>query len=94
MFVTKDLILAHARPGNGVKHLDLAIGLAKDPIEFMGGKKARIVFLLVVEDQQKHMGILQDIRKSLAKKAFVDDLMLASEPKTICKILLNKLGVE
>lgn len=94
MFVTKDLILAHARPGNGVKHLDLAIGLAKEPIEFMGGKKARIVFLLVVEDQQKHMGILQDIRKSLAKKAFVDDLMLASEPKTICKILLNKLGVE
>lgn len=94
MFVTKDLILAHARPDNGVKHLDLSIGLAKEPIEFIGGKRARVVFILVVEDQEKHMGILQDIRKSLAKRSFVDDLMEASEARTICKILLNKLGLE
>ena len=54
MFITRDLILAHARPENGVKHLDLSIGIATDGIEFEGGKTARVIFCLVVEDQQKH----------------------------------------
>lgn len=94
MFVTKDLILAHARPDKGVKHIDIAMGLCPEGIEFMDGKKARVVFILVVEDQHKHMGILQDIRKSLAQKKFVDDLMLCVRSRTVCKIILNKLGLD
>ncbi|MCR0273995.1 PRD domain-containing protein [[Clostridium] innocuum] len=94
MFVTKDLILAHARPGAGVKHIDISIGIAPQGIAFMDGKVARIVFILVVEDQQKHMGVLQDIRKSLAKKEHVEELMKAAAPAEVCKLISSRLGVE
>lgn len=91
MFVTKDLILAHARPENGVKHLDLSIGIAPDGIEFAEGKKARIVFLLVVEDQQKHMGILQDIRKTLAKSAQIDELTAKKNAREVCEVIWSRI---
>lgn len=92
MFVTKDLVLAHASPQNGVRHLDYSIGIAPEGIEFEGGKKARIIFCLVVEDQQKHMGILQDIRRSLAKAACVEELIAAGTPEKVCEILRNRLS--
>lgn len=91
MFITRDLILAHARPENGVKHLDLSIGIAGHGIEFDCKKRARIVFCLVVEDQQKHMGILQDIRKTLAKQQQIDELVKAKSPYEVCEILRSRL---
>ena len=91
MFVTKDLILAHARPENGVKHLDMAIGIAPDGVTFAEGKIARVIFLLVVEDQQKHMGILRDIRKSLAKSQQIDELIEAGDAKKICDIIWSRI---
>lgn len=92
MFVTKDLVLAHARPENGVKHLDFAIGIAPEGVTFAEGKKARIIFLLVVEDQQKHMGILRDIRKALAKSTQIDVLAATEDAKEVCDILRGSLN--
>lgn len=94
MFVTNDLILAHARPENGVKHLDMAIGIAPDGITFAEGKTARIIFLLVVEDQQKHMGILRDIRKSLAKSQQIDELVKANDARKICDMIWSRIKDE
>jgi mannitol/fructose-specific phosphotransferase system IIA component (Ntr-type) len=91
MFVTKDLILAHARPENGVNHLDYSIGIAPEGIAFEGGKRARILFLLVVEDQKKHMGILRDIRKAMAKPQQVDELVRMDNAKDVCEILRDRL---
>ena len=91
MFVTKDLILAHSHPESGVKHLDLSIGIAKDGVEFEQGKTARIIFCLAVEDQQKHMGILRDIRKSMAKPAQIDELTREKDSAQVCKVLREKL---
>lgn len=91
MFVTKDLILAHARPENGVKHLDLAIGIVPEGITFDEEKTARIIFLLVVEDQQKHMGILRDIKKAMSKSQQIDEIIVAEEPKAVCDLIWSKI---
>lgn len=87
MFVSEDLILAHARPENGVKHLDLSIGIAPEGISFGGGKKARVVIVLAAEDQQKHMGILRDIRKIFRKKENIDRLVSAGQAQEILGVL-------
>lgn len=92
MFVSKDLILAHSRPEDGVKRLDLSIGFCKDGIEFEHGKTARIIFCLAVKDQQKHMGILRDIRKSMARKKQVDELIELGDSKKVCEILRSNLS--
>ncbi len=46
---------------------------------------------MVVEDQQKHMGILQDIRKALAKKQQVDELTATVDSHKVCEILWSRL---
>ncbi len=91
MFVTKDLILAHARPENGVKHLDFSMGIAPDGVTFAEGNVARIVFLLVVEDQQKHIGILRDIRKALSKSEQIDELTECESSKEVCEIIWSRI---
>ena len=91
MFVTKDLVLAHARPQDGVRHLDIAIGISTDGILFESGKRARIVFCLVVEDQQKHIGILKDIRKVLSKETQIDELVKIESAGEICEKLYHGL---
>ena len=91
MFVTKDLILAHARPENGVRHLDLAVGIAPEGIPFGHEKTAKIVLMIAPEDQQKHMGILRDIRRLFAKKEQVEALTAASSPAEVCSILMGRL---
>ena len=68
--------------------------LHQDGIEFQGGKKARVVFCLAVEDQYKHMGILRDIRKGLAKAEQVDELMQCRTPEEICTLLRTRLSEE
>lgn len=83
MFVSEDLILAHARPENGVKHLDLAIGVAPEGIPFGGGKTARVVIVLAAEDQQKHMGVLRDIRKVFRKKENIEALVCANTAQEV-----------
>ena len=67
-------------------------GFCKNGIEFEHGKTARIIFCLAVKDQQKHMGILRDIRKSMARKKQVDELIELGDSKKVCEILRSDLS--
>ncbi|WP_455714706.1 BglG family transcription antiterminator [Anaerosporobacter sp.] len=61
MFITDDIMLAHAKPEDGVKRLDVAMAIFQNPIFFAKDKKAKIIFVLAAEDQEKHLKILNDI---------------------------------
>ena len=91
MFVTKDLILAHANPKDGVKHLDIAIGIAPKGIAYPSGQRARIVFCMAPEDQQKHMGVLRDIRKSMAKPTQVDGIVEKTTAAEVMEFIQARL---
>ena len=90
MFVTKDLVLAHARPDDGVKHLDLSLAVAPEGIQFEHGKRARVI-LCLAEDQTKHIGIIRDIRTALSKAAYIDELTRAADAQEVCEILRARL---
>jgi mannitol operon transcriptional antiterminator len=92
MFVTNELILAHARPENGVRHLDLSIGIVREGIPFGKGKTARVILLLSPKDQQKHMGILRDIRKIFRNAGMVESLLKAKSAAQVCSILRDALA--
>lgn len=91
MFVTKDLVLAHARPDDGVKHLDLSLAVAPEGIQFEHGKRARVILCLAAEDQTKHIGIIRDIRTALSKAAYIDELTRAADAQEVCEILRARL---
>lgn len=71
MFLTEDVILAHAKPEDGVNCLDISIAVFKKPVVFSEYRRAKLVLLLAAEDQEKHLRILQDI------------LTLVSEPESV-----------
>ncbi|MDF9823846.1 mannitol operon transcriptional antiterminator [Breznakia sp. PF5-3] len=63
MFITKDVVLAHAKTEDGVNELSLSMGLFEKEILFPKDKSAKIILVLAAEDQVKHLKILKDIMK-------------------------------
>ena len=63
MFITNNIMLAHAKPEDGVNKMDISMTIFKNPIFFKEGKKAEIIFILAAEDHEKHLKILNDILK-------------------------------
>ncbi|MDL2296108.1 BglG family transcription antiterminator [Lachnospiraceae bacterium OttesenSCG-928-E19] len=61
MFVSKGLVLAHAKPEDGVNHLDVSLTVFQQPIAFPNRQEARVIITLATEDQEKHLKILKDI---------------------------------
>jgi len=61
MFLMQGIILAHAKPEDGVKEMDVSMTIFKNPVYFSEYYQAKIVITLAVEDQSKHLQILNDI---------------------------------
>lgn len=84
MFITDDVVIAHAKPEEGVNRLAVSMTVFKTPVAFSGSQNARIIFVLAAEDQEKHLKILRDIMKitevfsrveELEKKETVDEAL-------------------
>lgn len=80
MFLTENVILAHAKPEDGVNCLDLALTVFREPVKFTETRHARLVILLAAEDQEKHLKILQDILVLVSDPASVERLSGCTEP--------------
>lgn len=74
MFLTENVILAHAKPEDGVNCLDVSFAVFREPVIYSELRRARLVLVLAAEDQEKHLKILQDI------------LLLLSEPDFISRV--------
>jgi mannitol/fructose-specific phosphotransferase system IIA component (Ntr-type)/galactitol-specific phosphotransferase system IIB component len=83
MFLTDDVILAHAKPEDGVNCLDLSMAVFRHPVFYSGQRKAKIVYILAAEDQEKHLKILQDMLKLLRQPDFVEQTAACQSPTEI-----------
>lgn len=94
MFLTDDVILAHAKPEDGVNCLDFSFTIFRDPVKFSEYKKARIIIVLAAVDQEKHLKILQDILTVIDQPDSVDQLCSCGTSaeliQTMTRLLENK----
>ncbi len=67
MIMTEEVMIAHAKPEEGVNCLGLALALFEEPVDFLG-KPVRFLFVLGAIDQSAHFPLLKEIR-TLFKKA-------------------------
>lgn len=86
MFLTDEVMLAHAKPEDGVIRMDVAMTIFKKPVHFQDSRNAKIIFMLAAEDQEKHLKILEDIFKIVEKKKYIEELV---GQKTKEDILIN-----
>lgn len=83
MFLTENVILAHAKPEDGVNCLDVSLAVFREPVAYSDFRKAKIVLVLAAEDQEKHLKILQDILLLLSEPHFIDKVEICSSAAEI-----------
>lgn len=74
MFITRGLLLAHGKPEDGVRHLDVSMTIFSRPVKFSEFQSAKIIITLAAEDQEKHLRILKDIMTVFEEPSHVDEL--------------------
>ena len=87
MFLTDDVVLAHARPEDGVKQMDISLAVFENSVIFPGDNKGRVIFVLAAEDQNKHLRILRDIFKIVAEQDHVNRLLERNTQEEIIQYL-------
>jgi len=87
MFLTDDVVLAHARPEDGVNQMDISLTVFESPVIFPTGNEARVVFVLAAEDQKKHLYILRDIFKIVEEQEHVEMLLKSNTKEEVLQYL-------
>ena len=88
MFITDKVMLAHAKPEDGVNKMDVSMTVFKNPVFFREGKRAEIIFVLAAVDHEKHLKILNDILKIAENAEGIERLIHAGS----CEKILEELG--
>lgn len=91
MFLTDDVILAHAKPEDGVNCLDISLGIFCTPVKFSEYREAKLVIILAVEDQEKHLKILQDILRLISDSESMEQLFQCASALEVIAILQQLL---
>lgn len=89
MFITPGVVLAHAKPEDGVHRLDASMVIFRKPVTFSDFHKASIIILLAASDQESHLKILRDIAEIFSIQARVDELTSLSDEESVLAYLKN-----
>ena len=90
MFLTDTVILAHAKPEDGVYSLDISLALFKEPVIFPGERKASVIIILAAEDQEKHLKILQDVLELVSSPDRFISLLECNSPKDVLSVVCRR----
>lgn len=91
MFITPRVILAHARPEDGVHTMGVAMAVYKKGVRFSDFHTANIVIVLAAEDQEKHLRILRDISAVFSIQARIDDILALDTARQVREYLMGVL---
>lgn len=91
MLLTEGLVLAHAQASSGSKQVGAAMTICKQPVVLGNGKTARIIIALSVEDQSKHIQILNDILGVFSDKKAIGILTGLESSGEVLDYLQKKL---
>ena len=91
MFLTDGLVLAHSKSEHGVKKIDAAMTIFKEPVTWENGKLVRIIVSIAAEDQTRHIRILNDILDIFSKKKSLEQIPALSSPSEVREYLQRHL---
>ncbi len=94
MFITPRVVLAHAKPEDGVKKMDISLHIFRKEIVFSELNKANIILLLAATDQESHLKILKDIVTVFSVQTRIDQLLEMKEKEQVYEFLCKILNKE
>ncbi len=87
MFFVPGLILAHAKPDNYVKHMDVSVGVFRQPVPVSQYHQAKVIIMLAPVDKDSHLEILRDIMRIFAVQTRIDELQQAGSSMEVLELL-------
>lgn len=87
MFFAPGVVLAHAKPDDGVNSLDVSVGIFRRPVQFSHNRYAKIIILLAPIDWESHLEILRDIMRVFSVQTRIDDLWKKSSALEVLEFL-------
>lgn len=94
MFITQGLVLAHAKPEDGVNHLDVSMTVFQNPVKFSEFHEAGVIITLAIEDQEKHLKILKDIMTVFSEENQVESVLKLESEEAILNFLEKIMKAE
>lgn len=91
MFIASGVILAHAKPEEGVRRLGLSLHLYRNPVEFSDFYRANVILVLAAVDQESHLKILKDILNVFTIESRIDDLIRKKDSEEVLKYISRLL---
>ena len=64
--------------------MGISLAVFKNPVSFLNGREAKLIFTLAAEDQSKHITILNDILKLFSNK---NNINLLAEKNNASEII-------
>ena len=92
MFLTDGLVLAHSKSEHGVKKVDAAITVFKEPVTWENGKTVRIIVSIAAADQTRHIRILNDILDIFSNKKSLEQIPALSSSFEVREYLQRRLN--
>lgn len=92
MFITPGVVLAHAKPEDGVNRLSVSFHIFKQDIVFSQMHAANIILVLATKDQESHLRILKDIVEIFSMQPRIDELLKMQTPEEIMEFLQRILN--
>lgn len=94
MFLTNEVMLAHAKPEDGVFRTDISAALFKEPVKFPNNRQAKLIFVLAAEDHEKHLKMLNDIFLIVEQQSNLDELLTKESEEEVTSCLWELLNRE
>lgn len=92
MFITSDVVLAHTKPEDNVNELGISMGVFKKPVVFSDFYKAKIIIVMAVKDQEKHLKLLNDIMTIFSKEQNTEKLAQLDKEEDVLNCIKTLLG--
>ncbi|OCN05807.1 hypothetical protein A4S06_07140 [Erysipelotrichaceae bacterium MTC7] len=91
MFITEHVVLAHAKPEDGVAQLDFNLNVFESGVFFPKQRIARIILVLAAEDNVKHLKILQDVMKLFSDEATQSKILACKNAEQMLQVMSEAL---
>lgn len=81
MFIADGVVLAHAKPEDGVNRLGVGFAVFKEKIMFSDIRNANIIITLAAQDQEGHLKVLEDIMDIFAENSHsrIEEIMALTD---------------
>lgn len=91
MFITKDVVLAHVKPEGYVNDMGVSMSVFHNPIVFSDFYKAKVIILMAVKEQDKHLRVLKDIMTLFSVEGNADKLSKLETTQEVIHFLEERL---